>query len=136
MTTGVDTDSVDLNPTHITLDIGVTVTVILAEVTLNPFTGPHIVPHCTTEAQTHTATAETHHTTDPHHAEISPEMTVDLGHTNPTNTITKPHKDHLPVPNQQPGNPMIGSTNRSQLMTHTQNIIALMKRTDSEDDLN
>ena len=102
MTIGIGIDSVDLNPTHITLDIGVTVTVILAEVTLDPFTGPHIIAYCATEAQAHTTTAKTHHTTDPHHAEISPEMTVDLGHTNPTNTITKPHKDHLPVHNQHP----------------------------------
>ena len=129
VTTGIGTDSIDLDPTHITLDIGVTVSVILAEVTPDPFTGPHIVAHHATEAHAHTATAETHHTADPHHAEISPEMTLDLGHTNPTNTITKPHKNHLPVHNQHPGSPMIGSTNRLQLMTHPHNIIALMNRT-------
>ena len=129
MTIGIDTDSVDLNLTHITLDIGVTAAVILTEVTLDPFTSCHAIVHHATEAQAHTATTKTHHTTDPHHAEISPEMTVDPGHTNPTNTITKPHKDHLPVHNQHPGNPRIGSTNRLQLMTHPQNIIALMNRT-------
>ena len=47
MTMGIGT--VDLDPTHITLDIGVTVTVILTEVTLAPFTSPHIIAHCTTE---------------------------------------------------------------------------------------
>ena len=129
MTIEIGTDSVDLNFANITLDIGVTAAVILTKVTLNSFTSLCIVAHCTTEAQAHTATAKTHHTTDPHHAEISPEMTVDLGHTNPTNTITKPHKDHLPVHNQHPGSPRIGSTNRLQLMTHPQNIIALMNRT-------
>ena len=129
VTIGIGTDSVDLNPTPITLDIGVTVAMILAEVALDPFTDPHIIAHHATEAQAHTATTKTHHTADPHHAEISPEMTVDLGHTNPTNTITKPHKDHLPVHNQHPGSPRIGSTNRLQLMTHHQNIIALMNRT-------
>ena len=103
VTLGVGTASVDLDPTHITLDIGVTVAVILAEVTLDPFTSPHIVAHHATEAQAHTATAKTHHTADPHHTDISPEMTVDLGHTNPTNNTTKPHKDHLPVHNQHPG---------------------------------
>ena len=110
VTTGIGIDSVDLNLTRITLDIGVTTTVILAEVTLDPFTRPHVTAHHATEAQAHTTTAKTHHTTDPHHSEISPEMTVDLGHTNPTNTITKPHKDHLPVHNQHPGSPRIGST--------------------------
>ena len=105
MTIGIGTDSVDLNPPHITPDIGVTVAVILTEVALDPFTSPHIVVHCTTEAQAHTATAKTHHTTDLHHAEISPEMTADLGHTNTTNTITKPLKDHLPVHNQHHGSP-------------------------------
>ena len=56
-------------------------------------------------------------------------MTVDPEHANPANTITKPHKDHLPVHIQHPGNPKIGSTNRLQLMTHPQSIIALMNRT-------
>ena len=129
VTTGIATDSVDLDPTHIILDIGATVTMILAEVTLDPLTNPSIIAHHATEAQAHTATAETHHTADPHHTEISPEMTVDLGHTTPTNTLTKPHKDHLLVHNQHPGNLRIEGTNRLQLMTHHQNIIALMNRT-------
>ena len=38
MTIGIDTGSADLNLTPITLDIVVTVAVILAEVTLHPFT--------------------------------------------------------------------------------------------------
>ena len=129
MTIGIGTDSVDLNPTHITLDIGVTVAMILAEVTLDHFTGPHVVAHHATEAQAHTATAETHHITDPHHAGISPRMTVDPEHTNPTNTITTPHEDHPPVHNQHPGSPRIESTNRLQSMIHPQNIIALKNRT-------
>ena len=128
-TIGIGTGSVDLNLAHITLDIGVTVAVILTEVALDPFTSPHAIAHHATGAQAHTTTAKTHHTTDPHHAGISPEMTVDPEHTNPTKTITKPHKDHLPVHNQHPGSPRIGSTNRLQLMTHPQNIIALMNRT-------
>ena len=111
------------------LDIGVRVTVILAEVTLDPFTGPHAIAHHATETQAHTTTTETHHTTDHHHAGISPEMTADPEHTNLINTITKPHKDHLPVHIQHPGNPKVGSTNRLQLMIHPQSIIALMNRT-------
>ena len=128
VTIGIGTGLVDLNLTHITLDIGVTVAVILAEVTLNPFTSLQTIAHHTTGAQAHTATTKTHHTTDPHHTGISPEMTVDPEHTNPTNTITKPHKDHLPVHSQHCGSPRIGSTSRLQLMTHPQNIIALMNR--------
>ena len=62
MTIGTDTDSVDLDLTHITLDIGVTVAVILAEVILDHFTGPHAVALHATGAQAHTATTETHHT--------------------------------------------------------------------------
>ena len=129
VTIGIGTDSVDLNLTPIILDIGVTVAMILAEVTLDPFTSPHAIAHCATEALAHTATAKTYHTTDPHHAEISPEMTVDPEHAKPTNTITKPHKDLLPAQIQHPGNPKIGSTNRLQLMTHPQSIIALMNKT-------
>ena len=92
MTTGIGTGSVDLNLTPITLNIGVTVTVTLAEVTLDPFTGPHTVAHCATEASAHTTTTETHHITDPHHAGVSPEMTVDPEHANPANTIITPKR--------------------------------------------
>ena len=49
MTIGIGTGSVDLNLTPIILDIGVRVTVILAEVTLDPFTGPHAIAHHATE---------------------------------------------------------------------------------------
>ena len=73
--TGIDSVNPDL--THITLDIGVTVAVILTEAILDHFTSPYAVALCTTGAQAHTATAVTHHITDPHHTEISPEMTVD-----------------------------------------------------------
>ena len=49
VTIGIDRGSVDLNLAPITLIIGVTVTVILTEVTLDPFS-PHAIAHCTTEA--------------------------------------------------------------------------------------
>ena len=81
--------SVDLNLTPIIPDTAVTVAVTLAEVTLDPYTDPHATAHHTREAQAHTVTNETLHTTDPHHAGVSPEITVDPGHTHPTNTITK-----------------------------------------------
>ena len=99
VTIGIGTDLVDLNHPHTTLDIGVTVAMILTEVALDLFTGPHIVAHCTTEAHAHTATTETHHIADPYHAGISPRVTVDPEQTNPTNTITNPHKGHLPAHN-------------------------------------
>ena len=60
----------------------------LTEVTLDPINDPHTTAHHATEAQTHTITNKTLHTADPDHAEVSPEITVDLGHTHPTNTIT------------------------------------------------
>ena len=129
VTIGTGTDSFDLDLAHITLDIGVTVTVILTKVVLDPFTGPQAIAHHATGAPVHTATTETHHITDPHHAGISPKMTVDPEHANPTNTVTNPHRDHLPVHNQHPGSPRIERTNRLQLMIHPQNIIALMNRT-------
>ena len=103
MTIGIGTGSADLNLTPIILDIGVTVTVTLTEVTLDPFTDPHAATHHATEARAHTATAETHHTTDPNHTGVSPEMTADPEHVHPANIITKPQKDHLPVHIQHPG---------------------------------
>ena len=97
MTIGIGTGSADLDLTPIILDIGVTVTVTLTEVALDPFTNPHTTAHHATEAQAHTTTAETHHTADPHHTGVSPEITADLEHAHPAKTITKPQKDHLPV---------------------------------------
>ena len=89
MTIEIGTGSADLDLTPIILDIGVTVTVTLAEVTLDLFTDPHTVAHHATEAQAHTITDETCHTADPHHAGVSPEITVDPGHAHPANTIHK-----------------------------------------------
>ena len=123
------TDSVNLDLAHITLNIGVTVTVTPTEVILDHFTGHHAIALHATGAPACTTTVETHHIADPHHAEISPEMTVDPEHINPTNTVTNPHRDHLPVHNQHPGSLRIESTNRLQLMIHLQNLIALMNRT-------
>ena len=122
------TDSVNLDLTHVTPDIGVTVIVILTEAIPDHFTSPHAVALCTTGVHAHTATTVTHHIADPHPAEISPEMKVDPEHINPTGTATNPHKDHLPVHNQHPRSPRIEGTNRLQLMIHPQNIIALMIR--------
>ena len=74
------------DPVPITTDIGVTVTVTHEEVVLDPTTDPHTVAHHASEAQAHIITNETPHTTDPNHAEVSPETTVDLGSMHHTNT--------------------------------------------------
>ena len=91
MTIETGTDSVNLDLTHITLDIGVTIIVILADTVLHHFTGPHTVALHATGAPAHTTTTMTHHISDSHHADISPEMTVDPEHINqaPLQTLTK-----------------------------------------------
>ena len=129
MTIETGTDSVDLNPTHITPDIGVTVIVIPTEAILDHFINLHAIAPCITGVPAHTTTVVTHHIADPHHADISPEMTADPECMNPTGNTTNPHKDHLPVHNQHPGSLRIEGTNRLQLMIHPQNIIAQMNRT-------
>ena len=64
MTIETGTDSVNPNLAHITLGIGVTVTVILTEANPDHFTSPHAVALCVTEAQAHTATTVTHNITE------------------------------------------------------------------------
>ena len=64
----------------------------LTGVTLDPFTNPHATAHHATEAQAPTASAKTHHTTDPPPAGVSPEMTADPEHAHPANIITKPKR--------------------------------------------
>ena len=128
MTIEIGTGSADLNLIPIIPDIGVTVTVTLAEVAIDPITDPHATAHHATEAQAHTITDETPHTADPHHAGVSPETTVDLDHTHHANTTTKHPQDHLPAQIDQPGKPRTGNTSKSPLMTHPLNTIALMNR--------
>ena len=136
MIIGTDTDSVILDPAHITLDTGITVGMTPAEVAPDHFTCPHVIALQATGAQAHITTAVTDHITDPFHAVISPEMTVDPEHINPASTTTNLHRDHLPVHNQHPGSLRTEGTNRLQLMIHPQSITALMSKTsDSEDDL-
>ena len=129
MTIETDTDSANLNLTHITPDIGVTVIAIPAEAVLDHFIDLHtIAPHIT-EVPAHTTIAVTHHITDPHHTDISLEKTVDPEHIDPAGNIINPLKDHLPVHSQCPGSLRIEGPNRSQLMIHPQNIIVWMNRT-------
>ena len=122
------TGSADLDPIPITPDLGVTVTVTLKEVTLDPITYPHAMAHHATEAQAHTITIETPHTADPHHAGVSPETTVDINHTHHVNTTTKHQQDCLLALIEQPGKLKTRSTSRSPLMTYPPNTTALMNR--------
>ena len=62
-----------------------------AEAILDHFIDLHTIAPCITGAPAHTTTAMTHHISDPHHTDISPEMTVDPEHINPTGNITNSH---------------------------------------------
>ena len=107
------------------------------EVTLDPITDPHATVHHPTEAQAHTITDETPHTTDPHHAEIFPETAVGLDHIHHTNTTTKHQQDHLPAPTEQPGKPKTGNISRSPLMIPPSKYYSSDEQaSNSEDDLN
>ena len=129
MIIGTTTNSVIIDPAHIALDTGVTVTMTPAEITPDHFTGPHVIALHATGAQAHIATATTHHIADPHHTGISPEMTVVPECINPTSTTTNLHKDYLPVHSQHPGSLRTEGTNRLQLMIYPQSITALMSKT-------
>ena len=126
VTTEIGTGSADLSPIPIIPVIGVTVTVILTEVTLDPITDPRTTALHATETQAHTITARTPHTADPHPTGAFPEITVDLGCTHHASSITKHQQDHLPTLIEQPLKPMTGNTSKLPLMTHPLNTIALM----------
>ena len=129
MTIETDTDLANLNPAHLTPDLGVTVVVIPIEAVLNHFINLHTIAPHVTGVPAHTATIVTHLIADPHHADISPEMTVDPKCINPTDNTTSQHKDHLPLHTQHPGSLRIEVINRLQLIIRPQNIIAQMNRT-------
>ena len=109
----IGTGSVVPNPTHTTLDTGVTATMTPTGVTPDHFIDLHIVALHATEAQVHTTTAMTHHITDPHPIEISHEMTADPDYTNPASNITNQHKDLLQAHKQHLGKIRTEGTNRS-----------------------
>ena len=101
--TKIGTGSVIPNPAHINMDIGVAAIMTPVGATQGHSTDlPNIATHVT-EAQVHTTTAMTCHTTDLHPVEIFPEMTAHLNHTNPTNNITNQHKDLLQAHHQPLG---------------------------------
>ena len=128
MIIGTDTGSFILDPTHITLDTGVTATMTPTGVTQDQFIDPHIIALHATGAPAPITTAATHCIADPHHAVTSPEMTLDPECINPTSNIINWHKDHLPVCKQCLGKTKTEGTNRSQLMTLPQNTIVKMSR--------
>ena len=112
MTIETGIDLAGSNPVPPTTDTGVTVTVTHKEVTLDPITDPHATAHYAPEAQAHIVTNETPQTADPHHAEVSPETTVDLDHIHHTKTTAKHQQDHLPALIEQPGKPKTGNISR------------------------
>ena len=90
MTIETGTDSANLDLTQIIQDIGVTAVVIPPGAILDHFNDPHAIASCITEVPAHTATTVTHHMANPHHADISPEMTVDPEHRDPASNYYKP----------------------------------------------
>ena len=121
-------DPADPDSTPMTFSIGVTVAMILTEVSLTLFIIPHDKVHPDTEAKADTTTAGTHHTTNPHHTGVSLEITVGPEH-DQTNTTTNLHPHHLQGQDQQTNTLGIEGTNKLQLMTHHWNIIAQMNMT-------
>ena len=96
---------------------------------------PNIVSHAT-EAQVHTTTAVTHHTTDCHPIETFPKMTADLN--------TKSQKQHYkPIQGSSSGSQATPwkikteDTNKSQLTDPPSKYYSSDEQdSDSEDDLN
>ena len=114
--TTIGTGSVILDPTHITMDIGVAAIMTPTRAAPDHSTDLYIVTTHATEAQVHTTTTVTHHITDPNPIEIFPKMTADLNHTNLTDNTTNHHED-LPQVCKQCLGTMTENTNRLQLMT-------------------
>ena len=124
----IGTDSVIPDLTLIILNIGVTAAMTPAGIVPDHFIDLHIIAPHATEAQVHTATAMTHHITDPHPIEIFPKMTADINHANPTNNNTNQQKDLLQAHIQHLGKIKTEDTNRLQLTIHPQSTTAQMIR--------
>ena len=113
------------HPTHTTMDIGVAAITTPIETAPGHPTDLHDVVSHATEAQAHTTTAMTHHTTDLHPIEIFSEMTADLD-TSPKNNIINWQKSLLQAHKQHHGRIETEDTNKSQLMIHHLNTTVLM----------
>ena len=124
----IGTGSVIPDPTHTTLDTGVTATMTPTGVAPDHFIDLHVIALHATEAQVHTTTAVTHHTADPHPIEISPEMTADPDYTNPASNITNQHKKLPQVHKLHLGKIRTEDTNRLQLTILPQKTIVQMSK--------
>ena len=120
MTTGIDLDSVALNPDPVTTAIGVVATRTLVEVAPDHSTDLPITTSHVTDVLVPTATATTHLTTD-----ILPEMTADHN-TDPESYTTDQIEDLHPLHRHHLGNTRTNDTNKSQLMTHPRSTTAPM----------
>ena len=128
MNTGIDLDSVALDPNPMTPAIGVVATTTLVGVDPDHSTDLSVATSHMTEAPAPTATAATHPTADLPLTVIPPKMTADLG-IDPENNITNWPEDLHPLHTLHHGNQRTGNINRSQLMTHHWNAIVQMTMT-------
>ena len=128
MTTGTDPDSVTLNSSPITTAIGVVATKTLIKVTPDHSTDLPTATSHVTEAPAPTTAIVIHPTTDPRLTGTLPKMTADPN-IGPGNIITNQTEDLHPLHGHHPGNTRTKDTNKSQLMTHHQNITAQMTMT-------
>ena len=123
---GTDTGSVVLDPTHITLDTGVTATMTPIRVTPD-----HFIDH--SSSHNRSSSSYYYHCYTPHHRSsscrnFSPDE-VDPECINPASTTTNLHTDHLPVHSPHPGCLTTEGTNELPLMIHPWSITAPMSKT-------
>ena len=123
MTTGIDLDSVALDPDPVTTAIGVVAARTLVEVTPDHSTDLPIATSHMTEVLVPTTAAMTHLTADLHPIEILPEMTADHD-TDPESNTTDQTEDLHPLHGHHLGNTRTKDTNKSQLMTHPRSTTA------------
>ena len=125
MTTGIDLDSVTLNPDPVTTAIGVVATRTLIEVTPDHSTDLLVTTSHVTEVLVPTTAATTHLTADLPPIEILPKMTA-YHKTDPESNTTDQTEDLHPLHGHHLGNTRTKDTNKSQLTTHPQSTTAPM----------
>ena len=128
MNTGINLDSATLGPDPVTTAIGVVATTTLVGVNPDHSTDLPIATSHVIEGPAPTTAIATHPTADLPLTGIPPEMTADLDIDLANNTTNQP-KDLHPLHTLHHGNLRTGNINRSQLMTHHQNIIVQMTMT-------
>ena len=137
MTIERGTDSADPDPAHITPDIGVPVIVIPTEAVLDHFIDLSVIAPCITGVPAHTAIIVIHHIADPHHADISPEMTVDSECINPTGKHYKPAQRSSSSSHSTPWKPKARRHKQVTIDNPPSEYYSLDEQdSDSEDDLN